>query len=103
MSFEEICEKEIVNTFDVSSLGFAGDVVFDSESRKITALIIKGRAKFFGIFGREETTGETVVIKQLSKERKTADYLAKILNKNKVSVHHAKDVLRDFLIEPVLK
>ena len=57
----------------------------------------------FGIFGREETTGETVFIKQLSKERKTADYLAKILNKNKVSVHHAKDVLRDFLIDPVLK
>ncbi len=57
----------------------------------------------FGISGREETTGETVVIKQLSKERKTADCLAKILNKNKVSIHHAKDVLRDFIIEPVLK
>ena len=57
----------------------------------------------FGIFGREETTGETVVIKRLSKERKTADYLAKILNKNKVSVHHTKDVLRDFLMDPVLK
>ena len=54
MSFEEICEKEIINTFDGSSLGFAGDVVFDSESRKITALIIKGKMKFFGIFGREE-------------------------------------------------
>ena len=57
----------------------------------------------FGIFGREETTGETVLIKQLSKDRKTADYLVKILNKNRVSVHHAKDVLRDFLVEPVLK
>ena len=57
----------------------------------------------FGIFGREETTGETVLIKQISKERETAAYLADILNRNKVSVHHAKDVLRDFLIEPVLK
>ena len=57
----------------------------------------------FGIFGREETTGETVFIKQLSKEHETAIYFAEILNRNKVSVHHAKDVLRDFLIEPVLK
>ena len=57
----------------------------------------------FGIFGKEETSGETVFIKRVSKERRTAEYLAEILNKNKVSVHHAKDVLRDFLIEPVLK
>ena len=57
----------------------------------------------FGIFGREETTGETVFIKQLSKERKMVEHLVKILNIDKVSVHHAKDVLRDFLIDPVLK
>ena len=57
----------------------------------------------FGIFGREETTGETVFIKRLSKERKMVEHLVKILNIDKVSVHHAKDVLRDFLIEPVLK
>ncbi len=57
----------------------------------------------FGIFGREETTGETVFIKQLSKEKKTVSCLAKILNSNKVSVYHAKDVLKDLLIEPLLK
>ena len=86
MSFEEICEKEIINTFDGSSLGFAGDVVFDSESRKITALIIKGRRKFFGIFGREEdvsvswdkieTVGkDTILVKTES--------LGKIYNENR--------------------
>ena len=64
---------------------------------------VVSEAEAFGIFGREETTGETVVIKQLSKERKTAEHLAGVLNQNKVSVHHAKDVLRDFLIEPLLK
>ena len=53
-SFEEICEKEIINTVDGSSLGFASDIIFDSETRKITALIIKEKTKFFGFFGREE-------------------------------------------------
>ena len=57
----------------------------------------------FGIFGKEKTTGETVFIKRIAKEKSCALRLAEILNKNKVSVHHAKDVLRDFLIEPVLK
>ena len=53
-SFCEICGKEIINTLDGSSLGFAGDIVFDTESRKTAALIIKGKPKFFGIFGKEE-------------------------------------------------
>ena len=56
----------------------------------------------FGISGEEETTGEAILIKQISKERKTVAYLAEILNKNKVSVHHAKDVLKDMLIAPHL-
>lgn len=56
----------------------------------------------FGISGEEETTGEAILIKQISKERKTVAYLAEILNKNKVSVHHAKDVLKDLLIAPLL-
>ena len=56
----------------------------------------------FGISGEEETTGEAILIKQISKERKTVAYLAEILNKNKVSVHHAKDVLKDMLVAPLL-
>ena len=54
ISFEEICEKEIINTVDGSSLGFAGDIVFDSETRRITAIVIKGKPKFLRFFGREE-------------------------------------------------
>ncbi|MBQ3531114.1 MAG: YlmC/YmxH family sporulation protein [Oscillospiraceae bacterium] len=53
-AFGEICEKEIINTLDGSSFGFAGDILFDTETRKITAIIVKGKPKFFGVFGREE-------------------------------------------------
>ena len=53
-TFGKICEKEIVNILDGRSLGFAGDILFDYETRKIAALIVKGKPKFFGIFGREE-------------------------------------------------
>ena len=56
----------------------------------------------FGIFGKEDSSGETVFIQKVSQEAKTAFRLAKILNENKVSVHHAKDVLKDLLLEPLL-
>ncbi len=55
IGFEEICKKEIINTFDGSSFGFAEDIIFDTETRKIAALIIKRKPKFFGIFGNAET------------------------------------------------
>ena len=58
--------------------------------------------KIFSVFGKEETTGETVFIK-ISPEEKAALRLAEILNKNKVSVRNAKDVVRDILIEPLLE
>ncbi len=54
ITFEEIRMKEIINMFDGCSLGFADDILFDSETRKITALIVKGKPRFFGILGREE-------------------------------------------------
>lgn len=52
----------------------------------------------FAVFGKEGTTGETVFIK-ISPEEKTALRIAEILNKNKVSVRHARDVARDILLE----
>ena len=54
ISSEEICKKEIINTEDGSSFGFPGDLIFDTETRKITAIIIKNKPRFLGIFGREE-------------------------------------------------
>lgn len=53
-TFEEICEKEVINVIDGSSLGFAGDIIFDTETRKIAALTIKSKPNFFGLFGKNE-------------------------------------------------
>ena len=86
ISFEEICKKEIINTEDGSSFGFPGDLIFDTETRKITAVIIKNKPRFFGIFGREEdvsvswdkieTVGkDTILVKTES--------LGKIYNENR--------------------
>ena len=53
VTFEEICEKEIINILDGSSLGFVGDILFDTETRKINALIIKQKPRFFGFLKNE--------------------------------------------------
>lgn len=54
LTFEELCEKEVVNITDGTSFGFVGDVVMDTETREAFAIVIKGRPKFFGFLGREE-------------------------------------------------
>ncbi|MBR6657407.1 MAG: hypothetical protein IKL18_04460 [Oscillospiraceae bacterium] len=64
---------------------------------------VVSEANTFGIFGREEKTGESVLIKKVSPEAETVFRLAEILNENRVSVHHAKDVLRDLVLEPLLE
>ena len=51
----------------------------------------------YGIFGKENTTGKTVLIKQISCDEKTVLKIAGVLNKNKVSVFHARDVIFDYI------
>lgn len=53
----------------------------------------------FGINGTELTTGDAVSVGRVSKNREFAEELAALLNDKKVSVHHAKDVIRDMLLE----
>ena len=72
----------------------------DGEIKPIYKVVFE--SGMFGISGEEETTGETVVIKRIAKEENCVLSFAEILNKNKVSVHHAKDVLKDLLVEPLL-
>lgn len=53
-SFNDIRCKEIINIKSGCRLGFPDDIEFDSCTAKVCKLIIFGRAKFFGLFGREE-------------------------------------------------
>ena len=54
--------------------------------------------EFYGIFGKDETSGKQVLIKRVSYDKYSAEKIAAILNENAVSVLHAKDVIRDFLL-----
>ena len=60
-----------------------------------------GEEEMFGIFGEEKSTGEKVFIKQIAPEPETVFRLTEILNKNKVSIYHAKDVIKDLLLTPL--
>ena len=46
--------KEIINLCTGHRLGFVGDVEIDLASGKLLSLIVPGRLRFFGLFGREE-------------------------------------------------
>lgn len=59
--------------------------------------------KMYGIFGKEKSSGETVLIERISPEEKTVYKIVGILNKNKVSVFHAKEVVRDLVTEFLYK
>ncbi|MBR5872119.1 MAG: YlmC/YmxH family sporulation protein [Oscillospiraceae bacterium] len=54
LTFGEICEKEVINLPDGTSFGYATDLLTDTKTGKIMAIIIGGKQKFFGIIGREE-------------------------------------------------
>lgn len=46
--------KEVVNVCDGRCLGCVDDLRVDIKCAKITALVIYGRPRFFGLLGREE-------------------------------------------------
>ena len=54
LTFKEIREKAVVNLLDGSCFGYASDLVLDTETKSVLTLVIKGRLRFFGLFGREE-------------------------------------------------
>lgn len=46
--------KEVISVKDGCRIGCVNDVEVDMVSARLVAIIIYGRLKFFGIFGREE-------------------------------------------------
>ena len=45
--------REVINISTGARLGYVSDVILDLREGRITALIVPGPARFFGIFGRE--------------------------------------------------
>ena len=68
----DLRSKEIINILDGGRMGYVGDIALDTERAQITHLIICGRARCFGLFGREadrvipweqvETIGEETIL-----------------------------------------
>lgn len=52
--FEELRRREVIDISDGERLGFIDDVRIDLGTSAITALVIFGRPRIFGIFGRAD-------------------------------------------------
>lgn len=51
---DELKNKQVVCVKDGYVLGFVSDVQLDTEKGSLTAIIIFGRLRIFGFFGRED-------------------------------------------------
>ncbi|MEG1931883.1 MAG: YlmC/YmxH family sporulation protein [Pygmaiobacter sp.] len=68
----ELCERDIINVRTGTNLGRVDDLCVDEQTATVTELVIYGRWRFFGLFGKEEdvhipwsdivTVGEDVVL-----------------------------------------
>lgn len=52
----DLREKEVISIQNGSCLGCVSDLELDTCSAKITAIVIYGKARLFGLLGREEDT-----------------------------------------------
>ena len=50
----DLHDKEVINIRDGCRIGFVEDAELDLECGEVRALIVPGRCRFFGLFGREE-------------------------------------------------
>jgi len=50
----DLKDRQVVCVKDGSILGFVGDIELDTESGKLSSIVIYGKAKGFGLFGRED-------------------------------------------------
>lgn len=46
--------KEVINLCDGARLGYVNDVEIDMKEGRVTALVIPGRLRLFGLLGRED-------------------------------------------------
>ena len=53
-TFDDIRNKEIINIKSGIKMGYADDVEFDTATAKICRIVIFGKAKLFGLLGRED-------------------------------------------------
>ena len=50
----DLKDKEVINLKDGYKMGYVNDIEFDSLTGNIISLIVYGKTKFFGLFGKEQ-------------------------------------------------
>lgn len=53
-TLNDIRNKEVINIRSGSKIGYVDDIEFDAESLTVKSLVIYGRGRFFGFFGRDD-------------------------------------------------
>ena len=51
---DEMKNKQVVCVKDGCVLGYISDIELDTEKGRLTSIVIYGRLRFFGLFGRED-------------------------------------------------
>ena len=54
VTMSELKCREVINICDGCRIGFVSDLELDCTGGNVIALIVPGKARFFGLFGREE-------------------------------------------------
>ncbi|MBQ0133853.1 MAG: YlmC/YmxH family sporulation protein [Clostridiales bacterium] len=54
LRLQDLRYREVINTRTGQRLGYVSDVLLDADTGRITALLVPGPTKFFGLLGREE-------------------------------------------------
>jgi YlmC/YmxH family sporulation protein len=50
----ELKDRQVVCVQDGSILGYVGDIELDTENGKLSSIVIYGKSKGFGLFGRAD-------------------------------------------------
>lgn len=49
----DLRNKEVINTRDGGRIGFVSDIEMDTSSAQLTAMVVYGKLRLFGLLGRE--------------------------------------------------
>ncbi len=50
----EMRNRDVISIRDGARIGFLGDIEFDAEKAQLIAVVVYGRARFFGLLGHED-------------------------------------------------
>ena len=53
-SLSELRDKEVINIITGAKLGYVDDIEINTDTATVIALIVYGRPRFFGLFGRDD-------------------------------------------------